>query len=69
MIQILGGRYHVMQRVHADLGKNTNTVTGVNSDECPRARRVVNQVLGLLPHKVLLVISRLPQENIFLLRG
>lgn len=36
-----------MQRVHADLGKNTNTVTGVNSDECPRARRVVNQVFRI----------------------
>ena len=29
------GRYHVMQRVHADLEKNTNTVTGVNMTSAP----------------------------------
>ena len=36
-----------MQRVHADLGKSTNTVTDVNSDECPRTRRVVKQVFRI----------------------
>lgn len=36
-----------MQRVHADPEKNTSTVTGVNSDEYSRARRVVKQVFRI----------------------
>ena len=36
-----------MQRVRADLEKNTNIVTGVNYDESPSAQQIVIEVFRI----------------------